>query len=424
MVRTFSLQAAVQPSVDQRQVEREAERTREQFSDQLSGLPIDGETGGVAGAGAGGGGPGVGSAGAAAAAGSRVGASGLAGAAGAAAKAAVPVAAAGTVFFGMSKALDRLAAASPALQAQSAQFSQAMNLFFKPFGDFIASRLDPFVDNLIDMAINFNSAVDGNGLPLATAGLAGEVASALSADGTPRDIIGDVISDLAWSDFVAELDWSAFLKRLAWNSFITNIAWSRYIPGLQWASFIRGIDLASFVEGINLGNFIDIPNILQSGGTPGGSVPGRTPDPPSFDDDDGGGFGDPNPSGRFGGDDDGGGGGGGGFDDPNPPGRFDTGGMVGGTGLAVVDAGERVLPPSQVTDRGEADLAQGDEITRLLRQIRRELARQDSGRDDAVVQELRQLRREVTGGGGRSRLSNRDAVDALERLADRYGADL
>lgn len=106
---------------------------------------------------------------------------------------------------------------------------------------------------------------------------------------------------------------------------------------------------------------------------------------------------------------------------------LDTGGQVRRGGMARLHSGERVLPEAQVSDRGQADLAGADQITRQLRQIRRELARQnDSGgrRDDAIVDRLDRLLREVSDSGERGRLSNRDAVDVLERLSDRYDANL
>jgi hypothetical protein len=461
MVRTFSLQAAVQPSVDERQVEREAERTREQFSEQLSGLSVDTETGGVAGAGGGGGGgvPGAGGGalrtGAAAGAASRLGGGGLGGAA---AKAAIPVALAGATAFGIKQGIQRLAQASPALQAQSSQFSQAMDLFFKPFGDLLAEKIDPFVDNLTQMALNFNEAVDSQGLPIATAGLAAEIVAARQGgDSTPTgtavsELFG--IEGLVWSDWIDSLDWSTFLSELAWNifidtlsdwtrfvysvdlvEFVTGVDLSKYVTSVDLGNAVNGVDLASFVTGINLGNFIDIPDFLRDG-DPGGSVPGRDPDPP---DTGSGSSPDPPPTG-------GGkpGFGGGGDDDDNfadkpdrtPPSErdgfrgdtgdiigIDSGGAVRSGGMARVHAGERVLPEAQVSDRGEADLAQGDQIVRTLRQIRRDLrALEGDGGDDsaAVVDEIRRLRREMTS-GSTPRASEDDVIAALAKLLDRGG---
>ena len=40
-----------------------------------------------------------------------------------------------------------------------------------------------------------------------------------------------------------------------------------------------------------------------------------------------------------------------------------TGGFIEGDGLAVLHDGERVLPETQVTDRGEADVAGGSGVT-------------------------------------------------------------
>ena len=40
-----------------------------------------------------------------------------------------------------------------------------------------------------------------------------------------------------------------------------------------------------------------------------------------------------------------------------------TGGFIEGDGLAVLHEGERVLPETQVTDRGEADVASGSGVT-------------------------------------------------------------
>ena len=88
----------------------------------------------------------------------------------------------------------------------------------------------------------------------------------------------------------------------------------------------------------------------------------------------------------------GGGDGGGGGSTPPPggsPGRpspvAHTGGMIGRTGTLIAEEGERMLPTSQVNDRGEADLAGGgadaDEIGRAV--------------DDALGDRLDQLIRSI-----------------------------
>jgi hypothetical protein len=93
--------------------------------------------------------------------------------------------------------------------------------------------------------------------------------------------------------------------------------------------------------------------------------------------------------------------------------RLDTGGAIRRGGQAMLDAGERVLPEAQVSDRGEASfdpdsVADGFDSSTVAGELVQKLDRIDSAiRDDGTV-----------------RVSERDILRTLQRASDRHGVDL
>lgn len=157
MARRFSLEADISPTVDETAAEREASGLAQTFEDEMGDLDVGVDGGGVGSLGGARGGGGGGMLGSAAAGGvaRTAGAGGL----GAAASAAAPVAIAGAVGFGILSGIQTLASASPALKQTTSIFGEAMDLFFRPFGDFLSATLRPTAEALLDFAVGFNRDV-------------------------------------------------------------------------------------------------------------------------------------------------------------------------------------------------------------------------------------------------------------------------
>ncbi len=119
-------------------------------------------------------------------------------AAGGIASKALPIAIAGGIGAGL---LTQMSAASGRLQATLGMFGTAMDLFFKPFGDFLGSKLRPMADHLIGVAQDFNKIADNEGLSVAVASIANNAITGIGSQigGSFKDIIsgeGDVLDFL------------------------------------------------------------------------------------------------------------------------------------------------------------------------------------------------------------------------------------
>ena len=197
MANRFSLEADVAATIDEASAERAGEELGQTMEQQigdlqagLGGVEGGGGVGGIGGA-RGGGGGGLGTAAGAGLAGrAAMGGGGI----GAAASAAAPVAIAGAVGFGILQGVQRLARASPALRQSLGIWQNAMDLFFRPFGNEIADIIrDPGADALNAM-IEFNRLANNEGLGVGIKYLGGEVQSGLaSAYGDATEGLFDMV---------------------------------------------------------------------------------------------------------------------------------------------------------------------------------------------------------------------------------------
>lgn len=124
----------------------------------------------------------------------------------------MPVALAGAAGIGMLSAMH---SASAKLQAVTGMFGTAMNLFFRPFGNFLGEALRPMAKDMIDFASDFSDLAKSDGLSVAIASLAPTAATAIgnafkdiiSGEGSIGDIVltgsavaivGTLISAIGW----------------------------------------------------------------------------------------------------------------------------------------------------------------------------------------------------------------------------------
>jgi len=188
------------------------------------------------------------------------------------------------------------------------------------------------------------------------------------------------VEDVDLGSFVDGVNLRSFVDGVSLGDFVTNVNLGSYVTGVSLSSYVGGVDLddyvgsvslGDYVTGVSLGDYLDVPDWLSSGEqpepqpTPPVTRPPRDLDRRDDDDDrtdtndddglDAGGFGD-----ELGGDpaDSGGGipsGGGAGAGGGTGGGTIAaTGGFVSASGRATIHEGERILPESQVSDRGEA----------------------------------------------------------------------
>jgi len=70
----------------------------------------------------------------------------------------------GILIQAVEKVVEFLAESSPMLRSQLMIFQQAMNLFFMPFGNALASMMMPLMTKLLDWTISWNELVENEGL--------------------------------------------------------------------------------------------------------------------------------------------------------------------------------------------------------------------------------------------------------------------
>jgi hypothetical protein len=191
------------PQLDERQLDREVRKTNDRLQQVGQDLPVSFDqsqmdslqppTGGMGG-GLGGMGPGPLGAGIGAGAGS----AGAVGAlseklpdsvAGVTVGKALPIALAGGVGLGI---LSQLQQASGALQTTTNLFGTAMNLFFRPFGNFLGRTLRPFALGTLQMAQDFADLASDEGLMVAVASLPFEIGEEIGGafSGALEDLMG------------------------------------------------------------------------------------------------------------------------------------------------------------------------------------------------------------------------------------------
>jgi hypothetical protein len=226
MANRFSLESTIEPTVDERAAEQEAADLRQTFEDELGDMGVGVDGGGLGGARAGGGG-GLGGVAAGGVAGRAI----SSGAAGTAAGGLASVALAGAVGFGILQGVQRVASASPAFQQTASMFGEAMDLFFRPFGNALAGRLRPLATNLIGMAKDFDKVASNQGLAVAIGQFENR---ALNGLGTAfSDALGTVgvNVELSGSDVVGgTLAAGAILKAVGWPS----VTASGIIGAVSW----------------------------------------------------------------------------------------------------------------------------------------------------------------------------------------------
>jgi hypothetical protein len=98
-------------------------------------------------------------------------------AAGGIASKALPIAIAGGIGAGL---LTQMSAASGRLQATLGMFGTAMDLFFKPFGDFLGATFRPMAKDLISFAQDFNEIADSEGLSVAVTSMGQDIITSIA----------------------------------------------------------------------------------------------------------------------------------------------------------------------------------------------------------------------------------------------------
>jgi hypothetical protein len=190
------------PQLDERQLDREVRKTNDRLQQVGQDLPVSfdqsqmdaleppgGMGGGLGGMGGGplgaGIGAGAGSAGAVGALSEKIPDS----VAGVTVGKALPMALAGGVGLGI---LSQLQQASGALQTTTNLFGTAMNLFFRPFGNFLGRTLRPFALGTLQMAQDFADLASDEGLMVAVASLPFEIGEEIGGafSGALEDVMG------------------------------------------------------------------------------------------------------------------------------------------------------------------------------------------------------------------------------------------
>lgn len=307
MAMEVGIKAKLQPELDSRQTDKQVDELESKFTEaeqmeptadtsdlekQLEDISLDGL--GVPDMGGGGqrGGGGGSGAGAAAAGGglAKFAKGGL-----------LKVTLAGAVGFGLLTGINRIASASPAWQKTQSMFSEAMSLFFRPFGNKMSGWFSPLAEDLLDMAVDFNRIAGDKGLTVAVMSLPGNVADNLSAEGAGIGLgtvlggaggalagakggamlggaAGSVVPGVGTAigagagavigggiglagggigggaiggrigEAVGDFEWSDWVDPHNWDSWVTALEWSAWVPGLGWGTFISTIAWDGFVE--------------------------------------------------------------------------------------------------------------------------------------------------------------------------------
>lgn len=194
---SFNLDAVINPTINDRAVDREVSDMQQSFEDGIGDVGIEG-LGGARATGAAGGGGAAGAAG---------GAGILGKLGGTATKAALPVALAGATAFGILQATQRLAQASPALQQTLGLFGDAMDLFFRPFGNALAETFRPWASQALTMAQNFNELASSDGLRVA-------VSESLSGTGGGGSPMFPVVPEISPAGLFDMLGFGGFAEEL------------------------------------------------------------------------------------------------------------------------------------------------------------------------------------------------------------------
>lgn len=233
MANRFSLSADVQATIDEASAERAGEQLGETMEQQIGdlqagigGVEGGGGVGGIGGA-RGGGGGGVALQGAGAL-GLRSALGGGGAATGAAAGALTKVALGGAIGFGILQGVQRLAQASPSLQQTTSLLGEAMDLFFRPFGNFLGDALRPLAESLTTAAIGLNKSITSKGL------VVGGVSSLLDLVNNLPGELGKIFAQNLGTglEFLfGDNEFFDALQRFQWDWFIPIVKWDDVVGG-------------------------------------------------------------------------------------------------------------------------------------------------------------------------------------------------
>lgn len=287
MANRFSLQAAVRPTIDEQQAEREAEGLADTIEQKIGDVTPDIEGGGIPGVAGGIGGGGGGAGGAAAGAGLL----GRLGGAGGLAK----VALGGAIGFGILTATQKLAQASPALEQVTGMLGEALSLFFRPFGNFLAGILRPFAAAGLNMAVRFNELAESEGLAVAIGKITAEAAASFgtgmvnafgkiaSGEGTLADFlfagagtialtklvtgvsITSLISSVSLSSLVTSVGAGSILTSVSAGTVLTSVAAGGLLTAVPAAAVLTSVAVSKLIHGE-----LEMPSDEPGASTPGG----------------------------------------------------------------------------------------------------------------------------------------------------------
>lgn len=301
----LGIQSKIEPDLDKSSTNRMVRDLEQQIS-QVEELNFrsggfEGRTtpGGGGGRGMGGGGFGTAAGAGAAARGSGLSLGGLAKGAGVIGA----VALAGTLANGMYRAMQN---ASGSLQATNSIFSTALDMYFKPYGDFLGDLFRPMAKSLLKATSGgaFSIAQDGwfvggfknlmnliNNLPgelgKVFVNMMGQSMEGLFGENDMFTAMqnfqwSDWIPIFKWNDFVDMFNWSDWVNPLRWDDQIGGIDWDNHIPRVKWGNIIPNFSWSQFIGGNGNGGQNTGTNTRDDvlGGTPNtsGSVspsPGR-----------------------------------------------------------------------------------------------------------------------------------------------------
>jgi hypothetical protein len=232
MARSFSLAADVVPTLDESAAERSGRNLADTLEREIGDL-APGMDGGIGGGLGGAAGPGI------AGGGALGGALGSAGA-GAASGAITKVALSGALGFGILQGVQAFASASPALQQTFGILSDAFELFFRPFGNFLSKTLRPAASALLDMAVRFNDIASDDGLGVAVATISTEAVSSL-ASGFVNALGNIVTGEGTLADFLFAGAGTIGLAKLVSSTSIGSLLTSTGIGSLLTSSSIGGL---------------------------------------------------------------------------------------------------------------------------------------------------------------------------------------
>lgn len=174
------------------------------------------------------------------------------------------VALAGGVALGILKGVEQGAESSSYLRKVLDMFKMSVGLFFRPFGRFLASVLEPFARGALLSMVRLNQLISEDGLLIgfpkwfseAIINLPIALAEAFlnSMSGGLEDLLGIEMPEFdfprfRWSDFMdGELTWEDFIPIITWSVILNPVSWSIFIPLLGWDYFVEVMNWPDWVS--------------------------------------------------------------------------------------------------------------------------------------------------------------------------------